>query len=216
MSALSASSSQPEWLSLEDIDIPLRQRHLSSAIDEAIHVNLLDTSPTTRASALVNSTFLPHAGDWLNGVLSDVLGLHMQDKELTHCLKYWLCIPFHNSPHRCPACHTIADVHRDHEVGCGGDGDWIFRRNAIRDIIFTAAQSVPLSPAQGVIPDSFSRPVDVFLPTWHDGKPTSLDVHVISPLQQSLVHEAAFSPGHALEVGTRRKLTSHLQACRST
>ena len=34
-------------------------------------------------------------------------------------------------------------------------------------------------------------------------------------LQQTLIHEAAFSPGHALEVGVRRKLTTHLQACRS-
>ena len=33
------------------------------------------------------------------------------------------------------------------------------------------------------------------------------------PLQQQTLREA--TPGHALQVGTRRKLTSHLSACRS-
>ena len=90
----------------------------------------------------------------------------------------------------------------------------ITRHNAVRDVIFSAAQSAALRPsreAQGLIPESLSRPADVFLPTWQGGR----DVHVISPLQQTLIHEAAFSPGHALEVGVRRKLTTHLQACRS-
>ncbi len=218
VSALSSSSSHPEWLNLDDIDIPLRQRHLSCAIDEAMYQNLLDTSPSTRARALANSSALPHAGDWLNGVPSDVLGLHMQDKEFNSCLKYWLGIPLHSAPHLCPACRTSADEYGDHQVGCGGNGDRITRHNAVRDVIFSAAQSAALGPsreAQGLIPESLSRPADVFLPTWQGGRPAALDVHVISPLQQTLIHEAAFSPGHALEVGVRRKLTTHLQACRS-
>ena len=45
--------------------------------------------------------------------------------------------------------------------------------------------------------------------------PTTLDVHVISPLQQQMLREAASTPGHALQVGTRCKLTSHQSACRS-
>ena len=42
----------------------------------------------------------------------------------------------------------------------------------------------------------------------------ALDVQIIFPLQQQLVHEAASTPGYALEVGTQRKLTSHLAPCR--
>ncbi len=111
--SLSSSSSYPEWLNLDDIDIPLRQRHLSCAIDEAMYQNLLDTSPSTRARAWANSSALPHAGDWLNGVSSDVLGL-LQDKEFNSCLKYWLGIPLHSAPHLCPACRTSADEYGDH------------------------------------------------------------------------------------------------------
>ena len=65
------------------------------------------------------------------------------------------------------------------------------------------------------IPDSLSRPTDVFLPTWSRGRPAALDVHVISPLQQQTMGEAASTPGHALQVGVQRKLASHLSACRS-
>ena len=60
----------------------------------------------------------------------------------------------------------------DHQVGCGGNGDRIARHNAIRDALFAAAQSAALGPkreASGVVPDSNSRPADVYLPTWHHG-----------------------------------------------
>ena len=66
-----------------------------------------------------------------------------------------------------------------------------------------------------LVPSSSFRPVDILLPTWRHGRPAALDVHIISPLQQLTVAGAASSPGHALEVGVRRKLASHLSECRS-
>ncbi len=59
-----------------------------------------------------------------------------------------------------------ADEFGDH-VGCGGNGDRITHHNAIRDVLFSAAQSAALSPAQetnGLIPESMSRPADIYLP----------------------------------------------------
>ena len=53
------------------------------------------------------------------------------------------------------------------------------------------------------------------LPTWSRGRPAALDVHVISPLQRLIVEEAAITPGHALQVGIRRKLSAHLSDCRA-
>ena len=100
----------------------------------------------------------------------------------------------------------------------GGNGDRILWHNAIRDVIFCAAQSAALSPSKEVpnlISDSLSRPADVFLPTWSCGCPVALDVYVISLLQQQTIAEAAFTPGHALQVGVQQKLASHLSACHS-
>ena len=44
-----------------------------------------------------------------------------------------------------------------------------------------------LSPRQEVpslFPGSSSRPADIFLPSWPMGRPTAMDVTVISPLQR--------------------------------
>ena len=100
-----------------------------------------------------------------------------------------------------------------------GNGDRISRHNAIRDVIFSAAQSAALAPSKespGIVPSSLSRPADVLLPNWSSGRPAVLDVHVISPLQHQTIVEASHTPGHALQVGIRRKLTAHLSVCRST
>ena len=69
LAALSNNASKPQWLSLEDIDVPLCQRCLSDAIDEAVQAQLLSIAPSTHSRALAQSTSLPHAGDWLNGFL---------------------------------------------------------------------------------------------------------------------------------------------------
>ncbi len=66
----------------------------------------------------------------------------------------------------------------------GGNSDPISRHNAIRDVVFNAAQSAALGPSKetpGLVPDSASRPADVLLPNWTNGRPAALDVHVISP-----------------------------------
>ena len=218
LSALASSTMKSDWEDLEAIDVPLHQRHLSAAIDEVNHQHLLSSAPTTRACALANSTSLPHAGDWLNGVPSVSLGLHLHDREFRCCLRYWLGVPMHSTPYPCPQCHCTADVFGDHQVGCGGNSDRISRHNALRDVLFTAAQSGALAPcreASGVIPDSLRRPADILLPNWHQGQSAALDVHIISPLQQLTLSEAAYTPGHALEVGVRRKVAANPPSCRS-
>ena len=86
-------------------------------------------------------------------------------------------------------------------------------------MIFSAAQSAALAPsreAPGLVASSQSRPADIFLPTWHCGRPAALDIHVISPLQDLTLTEASVIPGHALNVGVQRKLSSNLSACRSS
>ncbi len=106
----------------------------------------------------------------------------------------------------------------EHQVGCGGSDDRITRHNSVRDVMFTAAQSAALGPSKevlGLAASSQTRPADVYLPHWTSGRPAALDIHVISPLQEQLVAEAAFTPGHALQVGVQRKLASNLPSCRS-
>ena len=101
---------------------------------------------------------------------------------------------------------------------CGGNGDRIARHNAIRNVLFSAAQYAALAPtkeAPSLVPGSLSRPADILLPQWSHGRPAALDVSVISPLQHLTLTGAASAPGYALRVRVRRKMPSNLPACRS-
>ena len=201
--ALSEAAGRPDWSSIENIDVPLRSNSLSHAIDDACFTALLASSPDIRSRALALSTAIPHAGDWLNVVPSPSLGLHLLDSEFRSCLRYWLGLRMFQDEVQCPVCHVVADPFGDHHVGCGGNGDRILRHNALRDAVFSAAQSAALAPRREVpslIPNSQSRPADIFLPCWKRGQPAALDVAVISTMQRATVNGAASTQGHALLV----------------
>ena len=148
VAALATSTSRPDWQHLEDNDVPLQQHSPSLAIDEAAHQCLLSSAPSSRDRALAHSSALPHAGDWLNGMPSTALGLHLHDPEFRCCLRYWLGVPLHSTSYSCPECCSTADPYGDHQVGCGGNGDRIARHNAIRDVLFHAARSAVLAPTR--------------------------------------------------------------------
>ena len=93
VAALSEALSRPDWQCLEDVDVPPHQHSLSAAIDETLYQHLLSTAPSTCACALALSSTLSHAGDWLNGIPSAMLGLHFQDQEFRcYLLTGWECL----------------------------------------------------------------------------------------------------------------------------
>ena len=214
---LAHSTNHPSWSSLEDIDVPLRQKTLSRCIDEVTFQALVDSAPDARSRALAMSSALPHAGDWLNAIPSRALGLHIPNRDFILCLSYWLGLPVTNRMSACPACGSgNADVLGDHQVGCGGNSDRISRHNALRDALFSAAQSAALAPrleAPSLVPSSSSRPADIFIPNWQAGRPAALDVSVISTLQPLTLSGSALSQGHALQVGEDRKVAAHQEDC---
>ena len=122
VSALADAAARPDCVSLEEIDIPHRQRPLSHCIDEVSFNQLLDTTPDTRSRALALSTALPHAGDWLNVIPSTTLGLHLPDREFRLCLYFWLGLQMTKEGALCPICQGVVDAFSDHQVGCGVTG----------------------------------------------------------------------------------------------
>ena len=64
----------------------------------------------------------------------------------------------------------------------------------MRDRIFAAfsiANLLPVCEQNNLIPDNNSRPGDIYLPSWSAGQPSALDVTKTSPLQPSLISDAA-------------------------
>ena len=104
VSDLATAAKMPDWVSVEDIDVPLRQRPLSRKIDEASYRSLLSSAPDTRSRALALSSSIPHAGDWLNVVPSSALGLHLHDREFRLCVDYWLGLKMSDGESKCPLC----------------------------------------------------------------------------------------------------------------
>ena len=200
----------------EDLDVPIVQKSFSRIIDQAAFYSLFSSSPTDRSQALLLSTSIPHAGDWLGVLPSPTLGLHFLDTEFRLCLRYWLGLPLSSDSVTCPICTRPSDPLGDHALACGGNNDRVLRHNAIRDVIFTAAQSPALSPrreAPSLVPNSLSRPADVFLPHWSQGRPAALDVTVISSLQPQTLQQALSTQGSALAVAEQRKRTVHHDNC---
>ena len=218
LATLAGAAGHPGWVSLQDIDVPLRQHSLSYQIDQESFDLLLSYAPDTRSLALAQSCSLPHAGDWLNAVPSSSLGLHFMDREFRVCLQYWLGVPIFEEGVKCGVCHSSADSFGDHQVGCGGNGDRILRHNPICDSIFHAARSAALAPRKEVpslILGSQSLPAVILRPNWERGQPAAMDVTVISSFQPLTLRGAASSAGHALSVGEHRKMSAHAPACRA-
>ena len=187
-------------------------------MDDANYHRLLTFAPDTRSKALALSTALPHAGDWLNVIPSSSLGLHLQDREFRVCLDYWLGLRITREGPPCPVCWGMADSLGDHQIGCGGNGDRIHRHDSIWDALFSVAQTAALAPPKEVpslIPGTSSRPADIYLPNWKRGQPATLDITVISTMQQLTLQGAASTPGYALRVGEERKMAAHAEECRS-
>ena len=67
----------------------------------------------------------------------------------------------------------------------------------------------------GLVPGSQSRPADVFIPSWTDGKKTAFDVSVVSPTQDAIVDRAADYAAAAIEMRKSAKCRAHFDNCRA-
>ncbi len=84
------------------------------------------------------------------------------------------------------------------------------------DIIFNCARKAALSPIlekSNISVSSRSRPADIFLPSWSNGRPSALDITVISSLQKATINVAGSEAGASLAVAENRKLAKHAAPC---
>ena len=130
VTALAEAADRPDWVLMKAIDIPIHQRPLTHCINEFIFSQVISSASDPRSSALVLSTVLPHAGDWLSVIPSSTLGVNLYDHEYRPCLQYWLGVPIYGEEGVCPVCQHTADSWGDHQVSCGGKNDRIPQHNS--------------------------------------------------------------------------------------
>ena len=124
-----------------------------------------------------------------------------------------------DSPHYCPFCDDVVDVHGDHCLVCSGGGDRTKRHNLLRNQAHHHCLAVGLSSELerpgllqprpligGLAEDGFQpdgphqearRPADVYVPRWRRGMSACLDFAVTSGLRPDLVRESAREPTSA-------------------
>ena len=116
----------------------------------------------------------------------------------------------------CTACGEESDEFGDHAVGCGKEGERVYRHNVLRDALHETAKQASLAPAKeqsALIPGSQARPADVYIPGWANGRDAALDVTVVSSLQKELRKGEAAEAGSAAARRYREKMTKSFQAC---
>ena len=62
--------------------------------------------------------------------------------------QYWLGIPVYPSVESCIACWEDSDEYGDHAIGCGKEGERIYRHNNIRDAIYETVKQASGTPAK--------------------------------------------------------------------
>ena len=204
----------------EELLPPNSDQHSLSREIDANFSDILLSKASPRDSARLHSLNLPHAGDFLDATPSPSLGLHMDTRSFSVALGYRLGLPL-LKPGECRAtnCDNPNDALGDHAMHCRDDNGLKARRHdQLRDSIFKEAQHASLDPKKempGLILNSQSRPADVFIPNWIDGRKMAFDVSVISPTQEAVLHRAADSAAAANEMRKSSKNRNHFDNCRA-
>jgi hypothetical protein len=192
------------------------QQVISHTLDQHQVKLLQEVLTDERDKARVNSVGMLRAGDWLNAAPVRALGLHLRPKEFTAAVKYRLGIPVYPSADPCIACGEDSDKFGDHAIGCGKEGERIYRHNVIRDAIYETAKQASLAPAKeqsALLPGSQAKPADVYIPGWANGRDAALDVTVVSSLQKELKKRAAAEVGSAAVRRHSDKMTKYFRDC---
>ena len=217
---LQTATGNPTFSSLDLLPADFTQNSLSKLVDSHSLSSLL-ASADLRDCARLHSLNLPHAGAFLDAIPSPSLNLHLDSRIFGKALSYRLGLPLMPSI-PCPSdkCDKQLDDKGDHAMHCRDDhGIRGGRHDRIRDQVFQEAQRAGFNPKKempALIPGSQSRPADVFVEQWIDGKRVAFDVSVISPTQDACIDRAATIPATAIEMRKSEKIRKHFENCRAS
>ena len=136
--------------------------------------------------------------------------LNMDSRSFGAALGYRLGIPLMSaSDCRANSCSSPQDELGDHALHCRDDhGMKGGRHDRIRDKISKEAQRANLHPTNempGLVPGSLSRPADIYIDNWVDGRKVAFDVSVTSPTQEAVIFQAADRPAAAIDARKQSK-----------
>src|SRR4051812_48931678 len=88
------------------------------------------------------------------------------------------CLPTTAKP--CPNCPGVLDTTGDHAVTCVVTGQATRSHYELRQVLYNVAQAAGYAPQKEKSPtkDTQTRPADLLLPLWTDGRPLAIDIGI--------------------------------------
>ena len=196
---------------------PIPQRILSQRLDD-YSFGLVIAAATDADKAHLLSTSAPHPPSWLTVVPSVGLGLHLDPNELQIAVKWWLGLDTSRGS-SCALCPDVAlDPLGHHAATCRHGGDVIIHHNKLHDVFLSfchqAHIAARLEAGSGLTSGlDRTRPADVLVRDWAQGKPAAFDITVTSPLTPANLAGASMRVGAAAEAAEKRKHTANDPKC---
>jgi hypothetical protein len=138
-----------------------------------------------------------HAAAWLTVIPNKGLRLAFTPPEFVVLVRWWLGLDVYRHDHQCPLCHNACDAHGYHALTCRWGGHIGVRHDAVRDVVFHAAQAAALrvgKEVKDIITGLRERPADILFRT---SPPEAVDFAITHCQQPSVVEQAARETGYA-------------------
>ena len=134
-----------EQLSVDVLATSQHQHKLSSAIEKAGFLSLLDGASTVDKARLL-AISAPQAHAWLRAQPSPKLGLDLLPNEVQALVKWWLGLPVFTDADACPHCSQTLDIHGHHALICHAGSDVVTRHNRLHDSFADICRRACLAP----------------------------------------------------------------------
>ena len=142
----------------------------------------------------------------------------LDSNELQIVVKWWLDLDTSRGS-SCALCPGVALDPLGHHAAtyrCGGDV--VIHQNRLCDVFLSfchqAHIAARLEAGSGLTPGlDHTRPADVLVRDWAQGKPAAFDITVISPLTPAILADASVRVGAAAEAAERIKHTANDPKC---
>lgn len=192
---------------------PLRQKELSSKIDE-VFLEKLMSSTSRYTKARMKSILGPSASSWLSVIPSPKMSF--SNRQFQIAMKLHLGCPVYPETSKCK-CNAPLDRYGLHSLTCKSKGDIIARHNAVRNVIYNYCKAAGLTAKlekANILGDHTDkrRPADVFIYNFSLNSDHCLDIAITSPLQQKYINSASNTEGYAASDYYKLKRSKYAEA----
>jgi hypothetical protein len=181
-------------------------------------------APSSRQSLHATAVCRPGAGNWLNSLPLEELGMKFAPWEFHTVIRWWLGLPVFPLGVKCPLvseagipCGCDLDIWGDHAVKCPFGATLIARHDGLNLTWFEILRSAGYHPSleQYTDPHSHRRSADTFVPNWQAGASAAHDWTVTHLMVSRSLRKPDVDLSEVLKAAESRKVSHAQDVCLS-